>query len=251
MNAVAATTSRRVVRVDARPADVRRRRRQADARDRPARARHARSVPDARRVPLGQRRRTIIAGFPNHPHRGFETVTYMLAGRMRHGDNQGNSGLLTPGSVQWMTAGPRHRAFGDARAGRRPDVGLPALGQPAGEGQDDRAALPGHRAGAHSRSRSRRTAFACACLPGRIGDVVGPVSGIAVAAALLRYRARAGRALRSADSRADTTRSPMCMRRSRHRSGGRGASHRTRRARGARSRRRRRAVRRRRGTPRD
>ncbi|MBS0569349.1 MAG: pirin family protein [Proteobacteria bacterium] len=46
-----------------------------------------------------------IAGFPEHPHRGFETVTYMLAGRMRHGDNQGNRGLLTPGSVQWMTAG--------------------------------------------------------------------------------------------------------------------------------------------------
>jgi len=46
-----------------------------------------------------------IAGFPEHPHRGFETVTYMLAGRMRHGDNQGNTGLLTAGSVQWMTAG--------------------------------------------------------------------------------------------------------------------------------------------------
>jgi hypothetical protein len=46
-----------------------------------------------------------IAGFPDHPHRGFETVTYMLAGRMKHGDNQGNSGLLGPGSVQWMTAG--------------------------------------------------------------------------------------------------------------------------------------------------
>jgi redox-sensitive bicupin YhaK (pirin superfamily) len=46
-----------------------------------------------------------LAGFPNHPHRGFETVTYMLAGRMRHGDNQGNEGLLRPGSVQWMTAG--------------------------------------------------------------------------------------------------------------------------------------------------
>jgi redox-sensitive bicupin YhaK (pirin superfamily) len=45
------------------------------------------------------------AGFPDHPHRGFETVTYVLAGRMRHGDNRGNSGLLTPGSVQWMTAG--------------------------------------------------------------------------------------------------------------------------------------------------
>jgi hypothetical protein len=46
-----------------------------------------------------------IAGFPDHPHRGFETVTYMLAGRMRHEDNQGNMGLLGPGSVQWMTAG--------------------------------------------------------------------------------------------------------------------------------------------------
>ena len=46
-----------------------------------------------------------IAGFPDHPHRGFETVTYMLAGRMRHADNKGNSGLLGPGSVQWMTAG--------------------------------------------------------------------------------------------------------------------------------------------------
>jgi hypothetical protein len=46
-----------------------------------------------------------VAGFPDHPHRGFETVTYMLAGRMRHGDNQGNTGLLRPGSVQWMTAG--------------------------------------------------------------------------------------------------------------------------------------------------
>jgi hypothetical protein len=46
-----------------------------------------------------------IAGFPDHPHRGFETVTYMLAGHMKHGDNQGNTGLLGPGSVQWMTAG--------------------------------------------------------------------------------------------------------------------------------------------------
>ena len=46
-----------------------------------------------------------IAGFPSHPHRGFETVTYMLDGRMRHKDNHGNEGLLMPGSVQWMTAG--------------------------------------------------------------------------------------------------------------------------------------------------
>jgi len=46
-----------------------------------------------------------LAGFPQHPHRGFETVTYMLDGRMRHKDNHGNEGVLVPGSVQWMTAG--------------------------------------------------------------------------------------------------------------------------------------------------
>jgi redox-sensitive bicupin YhaK (pirin superfamily) len=46
-----------------------------------------------------------IAGFPDHPHRGFETVTYMLAGSMRHEDHKGNKGELGPGSVQWMTAG--------------------------------------------------------------------------------------------------------------------------------------------------
>ncbi|MER2581674.1 MAG: pirin family protein, partial [Candidatus Competibacter sp.] len=46
-----------------------------------------------------------LAGFPNHPHRGFETVTYMLAGRMRHRDNAGHEGLLSAGGVQWMTAG--------------------------------------------------------------------------------------------------------------------------------------------------
>ncbi|HEV8692223.1 MAG TPA: pirin family protein [Ideonella sp.] len=46
-----------------------------------------------------------IAGFPDHPHRGFETVTYMLAGRMRHRDSAGHEGLLQNGGVQWMTAG--------------------------------------------------------------------------------------------------------------------------------------------------
>ena len=46
-----------------------------------------------------------LAGFPDHPHRGFETVTYMLAGAMEHRDHKGNRGLLSPGSVQWMTAG--------------------------------------------------------------------------------------------------------------------------------------------------
>src|SRR5262245_49642615 len=46
-----------------------------------------------------------MAGFPDHPHRGFETVTYMIHGAMEHKDSVGNQGRLRPGSAQWMTAG--------------------------------------------------------------------------------------------------------------------------------------------------
>lgn len=46
-----------------------------------------------------------IAGFPDHPHRGFETLTYLLAGRMRHHDNAGHAGTIETGGIQWMTAG--------------------------------------------------------------------------------------------------------------------------------------------------
>jgi redox-sensitive bicupin YhaK (pirin superfamily) len=46
-----------------------------------------------------------IGGFPDHPHRGFETVTYLLAGRLRHKDSEGNHGVIEAGGVQWMTAG--------------------------------------------------------------------------------------------------------------------------------------------------
>jgi quercetin 2,3-dioxygenase len=46
-----------------------------------------------------------IAGFPSHPHRGFETVTYLQNGRMRHRDNRGNEGVIEAGGIQWMTAG--------------------------------------------------------------------------------------------------------------------------------------------------
>ena len=46
-----------------------------------------------------------IAGFPEHPHRGFETITYMKVGRLRHKDHMGNEGVLESGGVQWMTAG--------------------------------------------------------------------------------------------------------------------------------------------------
>jgi redox-sensitive bicupin YhaK (pirin superfamily) len=46
-----------------------------------------------------------LAGFPDHPHRGIETITYMISGSFRHRDSRGGGGLLAPGSVQWMTAG--------------------------------------------------------------------------------------------------------------------------------------------------
>lgn len=61
-----------------------------------------------------------IAGFPNHPHRGFETVTYMLAGQMRHNDNAGNEGVIGAGGVQWMTAGRGivHSEFPEQKEGR-------------------------------------------------------------------------------------------------------------------------------------
>ncbi|MCQ8105630.1 pirin family protein [Methylomonas sp. SURF-2] len=49
--------------------------------------------------------RDYIGGFPDHPHRGFETMTYLIAGRMRHSDNAGHQGLLQEGGMQWMTAG--------------------------------------------------------------------------------------------------------------------------------------------------
>lgn len=61
-----------------------------------------------------------IGGFPDHPHRGFETITYMLAGRMRHHDSAGNAGLLQNGGAQWMTAGRGviHSELPEQEAGR-------------------------------------------------------------------------------------------------------------------------------------
>lgn len=117
-----------------------------------------------------------IAGFPDHPHRGFETVTYMLAGSMQHGDNQGNAGLLGPGSVQWMTAG---RGIVHSELPKQEDglmwgfqlwVNLPGADKmTAPRYQDIPAdAVPEVAAG-------RGTVKV---LAGRFGDSTGPVSGI-------------------------------------------------------------------------
>ena len=81
-----------------------------------------------------------LAGFPWHPHRGIETITYVLAGTVEHGDSLGNRGSLGAGDVQWMTAGSgiMHQEMpkGDRH---RPDARIPALGEPARVAEDDRA----------------------------------------------------------------------------------------------------------------
>ena len=97
------------------------------------------------------------AGFPWHPHRGIETITYVLDGAVEHCDSLGNRGVLGPGSVQWMTAGSGilHQEMPRAIA-RGPDARLPALGEPAVVAEDDGAALPGHRGRGHPGDRRRR-----------------------------------------------------------------------------------------------
>ncbi|HEY0178468.1 MAG TPA: pirin family protein [Dokdonella sp.] len=120
-----------------------------------------------------------VAGFPNHPHRGFETVTYMLAGRMRHGDNQGNSGLLTSGSVQWMTAGRGivHSEMPEQEdglmAGFQLWVNLPAKDKMTTPRYQDIAPERIPRVDAGDGVHVR-------VIAGRFGGVAGPVEGIAV-----------------------------------------------------------------------
>ena len=181
------------------------------ARDRPA-ARSTRSIrsccstSSARTTPSD-----YIGGFPDHPHRGFETVTYMLAGRMRHGDNQGNSGLLGPGGVQWMTAGKGivHSEMPEQKDGLH--VGLPALGEPAGEGQDHEAALSGHPGRPGSGGRARPPARAARVLVGTVNGVKGPVDGGRDRAGVLRFASRAGRVRTPRRCPRGTTRSRTCI----------------------------------------
>ena len=134
-----------------------------------------------------------IAGFPEHPHRGFETVTYMLDGRMRHRDNHGNEGLLTPGAVQWMTAGRGlvHSEMPEQESGR----------------------MRGFQLWVNLPAREKMTApkyqeFAPDCIPvakpaagvevkviaGRVGDVQGPISQPATDPVYLDIALDAGKA---------------------------------------------------------
>ncbi len=81
--------------------------------------------------------------FPDHPHRGFETVTYMMAGAFTHRDSKGNEGHLTAGSVQWDDRGKRDHPQRDARTNRRAGLGLPALAESSKKIQNDRTQVPG------------------------------------------------------------------------------------------------------------
>lgn len=132
-----------------------------------------------------------LAGFPNHPHRGFETVTYMLAGRMRHGDNQGNSGLLSAGSVQWMTAG---RGIIHSEMPEQEDglmwgfqlwVNLPA---------SDKMTAPRYQDIAPERVPIIRPAdgVELRVIAGRFGDTEGPINGVATEPVYLDVSLQAG-----------------------------------------------------------
>ncbi|BDU17332.1 pirin family protein [Lysobacter auxotrophicus] len=115
-----------------------------------------------------------LAGFPDHPHRGFETVTYMLDGRMRHKDNHGNEGVLVPGSVQWMTAGRGlvHSEMPEQQEGRMRGfqlwVNLPSA---------QKMSEPQYQEFAPDRIPQLQPAdgVRVKVIAGRVGDVAGPI----------------------------------------------------------------------------
>jgi len=119
-----------------------------------------------------------IAGFPDHPHRGFETVTYMLAGKMRHADNKGHQGRLDAGSVQWMTAGRGivHSEMPEQENGLMWGfqlwVNLPAK---------DKMTAPRYQEipPAQIPVATLADGVTAKVIAGKLGDVVGPINGIA------------------------------------------------------------------------
>ena len=116
-----------------------------------------------------------IAGFPDHPHRGFETITYMLDGRMRHRDSAGHEGVLAAGGVQWMTAGRGviHSEIPEQTAGRMEGFQL-WLNLPAA----DKMCVPWYRDFAAAELPAYRTAAGAAVtvIAGTSRDVQGAVS---------------------------------------------------------------------------
>lgn len=131
-----------------------------------------------------------IAGFPDHPHRGFETVTYMLDGRMRHKDNHGNQGVLVPGSVQWMTAGRGivHSEMPEQTEGKMRGFQL-WLNLPA----KDKMTAPAYQEfGPEKMPVVERTGVNIKVIAGQVGGVTGPVRQPATDPTYLDVRIDAG-----------------------------------------------------------
>lgn len=135
--------------------------------------------------------RDYEAGFPEHPHRGFETVTIMLHGNFKHEDSKGNSGFLTSGGVQWMTAG---RGLQHSETPMQADglmwgfqlwVNLPAkLKMTEPRYQDIQAEqIPTAKLANGTTIR---------VIAGAVADVVGPVNGVSIQPTLLDVSLPAG-----------------------------------------------------------
>ena len=153
-----------------------------------------------------------LAGFPWHPHRGIETITYVLAGTVEHGDSLGNRGTLGAGDVQWMTAGSgilhQEMPKGDAQGrmhGFQLWANLPVVAQ------DDRAALPGRAGARHPRGRRRRRHARARDLRRLLGQA-RPGGRRRRRSALPRRLGAAGQAQDAAGRDLPRTRSPTCSR---------------------------------------
>lgn len=141
------------------------------------------------------RQEDFAAGFPTHPHRGFETVSYLIAGAFEHADSVGNRGVIGAGDCQWMTAGrgivhsemPR-AAPGEELWGLQLWVNLPAARKMTAPRYQDMpaSAIPAIELG------DARVRIAA----GAVGRARGPIDGIAVAPTLLEITLPAGGAVR-------------------------------------------------------
>jgi len=141
----------------------------------------------------GDRPEDYRAGFPWHPHRGIETVTYVLAGTVEHGDSLGNSGTLGEGSIQWMTAGSgiihQEMPHGDPKGrmhGFQLWANLPSQLKMTDPRYQD---VPGSEVAV--RSEDDGTIIRVLC--GEFGGITGPVDGIAAAPRYLDIEVPAGR----------------------------------------------------------
>ena len=141
----------------------------------------------------GDRPSDYLAGFPWHPHRGIETVTYVLAGTVEHGDSLGNSGVLGEGSIQWMTAGSgiihQEMPSGDEQGrmhGFQLWANLPRDLKMTDPRYQD---IPGTEVLARSEDDGTLIRVLC----GEFGGVRGPVDGIAAAPRYLDVSVPAGK----------------------------------------------------------